>query len=506
MKKNIKEIQQKIRNEQTIIEQRLESVRNVTTESPVFAGGNIQYEISKKVSAINCGGIGAIVKMVNSIGLDRNINDGVKILKIHKPYHESDHVLNMAYNSICGGRTIDDLELLRNDRVYLDAIGAQSIPDPTTEGDFCRRFSEDTIYDLESAVNRSRLNVWRQQPDSFFECAKIDLDGSLVGTLGETKQGMDISYNGVWGYHPLIVSLANTREPLFIVNRSGNRPSSEGAHIVAQKAIDLCNDAGFKDILLRGDTDFSMTQYLDGFNRQNVRFIFGFDARKNMIENAEGLDAKAFEELTRKADEEIERRRRPENVKEEIIKQRGYENIKLSGEEVADFAYRPGKCDQEYRIIVVRKNLTIQMGDLALFDEYRYFFYITNDWLLLNEEVVKEAGQRCNQENLIEQLKNGVRALHAPVNTLNANWAYMVMVSLAWSLKAWMALLLPVNANDKARDQARKNTVLMMEFRKFVNNFILRPCQIVKTGRRIIYRFLSWNPWQDVFFRFVNGA
>jgi Transposase DDE domain group 1 len=505
VKKNGKTIQQKILSEERYIQERLESTRNKYSSTPMFsAGNNIRYEISDKVSAINCGGLGAVAKMVKSIGLAQDIDNGVHVLKIHKPYHESDHVLNIAYNSLSGGRTIDDLEIRRNDRVYLDSIGAISIPDPSTAGDFCRRFSEPTIYDLENSINSSRLKVWGQQPKSFFDCARIDMDGSIVGTLGETKQGMDISYNGVWGYHPLVVSLANTKEPLFIVNRPGNRPSSEGASAVAQKAIDLCRQGGFKDILLRGDTDFSMTQYLDGFNGQNVRFVFGFDAMKNMVEIADSIANKEFEVLMRKADEEIARQR-PENIKEEIVKERGYENIKLNSEEVTDFVYRPGKCGQDYRIVAVRKNLTVLKGELALFDEYRYFFYITNDWLLSNVEVVKEANQRCDQENLIEQLKNGVRALHAPVNTLEANWAYMIMVSLAWSLKAWVALLIPPRSKNKMDFEAEKKAILNMEFRKFISIFIALPCQIVKTGRQIVYRVLSWNPNLYTFFHFVNA-
>jgi hypothetical protein len=505
VKSNSKKIQQKIASEERYIRERLDSTRNIYSQSPMFtAGNNIQYEMSDRVSAINCGGIGSIAKMIKSIGLAEEIDHGVHVLKIHKPYHESDHVLNLAYNSLSGGRTIDDLEIRRNDKVYLDAIGAISIPDPCTAGDFCRRFSESSIYDLENSINNSRLRVWGQQPKSFFECARIDMDGSIVETLGETKQGMDISYNGVWGYHPLVVSLGNTKEPLYIVNRPGNRPSSEGASVVAQKAIDLCRKGGFKDILLRGDTDFSMTEYLDGFNEQNIRFIFGFDAMKNMVEIADSIANKEFEILMRKADEEMARRR-PENIKEEIVRERGYENIKLKYEEVADFAYRPGKCGQDYRIVVVRKNLTVQKGDLALFDDYRYFFYITNDWVLSNAEVVKEANQRCNQENLIEQLKNGVRALHAPVNTLEANWAYMVMVSLAWSLKAWVALLLPPRSTDDVDLETEKRSILNMEFRTFVSVFIALPCQIVKTGRRIVYRILTWNPSLYTFFQFANG-
>ena len=103
-------------------------------------------------------------------------------------------------------------------------LGAQCLPDPTTEGDFCRRFSQHDVVTLMDAINQTRLRVWAQQPSSFFTEAFLDVDGTLVSTDAECKEGIGIAYNGVWGYHPLVISLANTSEPLYLMNRSGNRP------------------------------------------------------------------------------------------------------------------------------------------------------------------------------------------------------------------------------------------------------------------------------------------
>ena len=424
------------------------------------------------------------------------------------PYYESDHVLNIAYNAMCGGQTLDDIERRRNDRVFLDALGADSIPDPTTAGDFCRRFEVENIEALMNAINETRLEVWRGHPTLTRETARIEGDGSLVGTLGECKEGMDIAYNGTWGYHPLLVSLANTAEPLFIYNRSGNRPSHEGAVGYFDKAIALCRKAGFVDILLRGDTDFAQTAAFDRWHEDKVRFIFGFDANKTMKDWANSAPEGMYRELVRETERVIKTkpRERPENVKQRIVIERGFKDIRLIGEDVVDFAYRPGKCERDYRVVAVRKNLSHEKGELVLFEEFRYFFYITNDLTLSNDEVVREANQRCNQENLIEQLKNGVRALHAPVNTLNANWAYMVMASLAWSFKAWVALTLPIDARWRERHINEQRELLRMEFRGFLAAFINVPCQILRSGRRLICRLLAWNPWQRVFFRFVDST
>ena len=117
--------------------------------------------------------------------------------------------------------------------------------------------------------------------------------------------------------------------------------------------------------------------------------------------------------------------------------------------------------------------------------------------------IVFEANDRCNQENLIQQEKNGVHALTAPVDNLVSNWAYMVMASLAWSLKAWAALLLPERGRWKERHRREKYKLLRMHFSTFRNAFINIPAQIVRKSRRIVYRFLSWNPWQAAFFRLL---
>ena len=491
------------------IHRRLDGASRSDGGKPVIQADNIHYEVSERTAAISHGGIGAMQMLVNKVGLARRIDENVRVLKQHSPYYESDHVLNIAYNGLCGGKVLEDIELRRNDSTYLDALGAESIPDPTTEGDFCRRFERDDVHDLMDAINETRLEVWRGQGPEFFEkTAVIEADGSLVPTTGECKEGMDINYKGVWGYHPLIVSFANTQEPLFIENRSGNRPSHEGAPALFDKAIELCRRAGYKDILLRGDTDFSLTSEFDRWDADGVGFIFGFDANKTMLDYGWTRPERDFDELVRRAEREIKTkpRKRPVNVKEQIVVEREFDNIKLKSEDVVEFDYQPSKCSKYYRVVAVRKHLSIEKGQWELFPKLRFFFYITNKTKkqVKKADVVRHAGQRCNQENLIAQLKGGVRALHAPVNTLNANWAYMVMASLSWSLKAWAGLMLPVHGRWHDKHVREREQILRMDFRSFRNAFINVPAQIISSGRRLIYRLLGWNPWQNSFFRLVS--
>jgi Transposase DDE domain group 1 len=487
------------------MQRRLDKSRDTLTFQPQFSASNIHYEVSDKTHAINCGGIGVFHTLARRYGLIQEIDERLHLLKLHLPYHESDHVLNIAYNALCDGTCLQEIELRRNDEAFLDALGTRRIPDPTSAGDFCRRFTRENIETLIDAINETRRRVWAEQDDAFFDCAILDADGTLIETTGQCKAGMDIAYNGVWGYHPLVVSLANTGEVLSVVNRSGNRPSHEHAARELDRGLFLCLRAGFRRVVLRGDTDFSQTEHLDTWNAMDrVRFIFGYNRMPNLEELAANLPVAAWRKLERPARYTVrtQPRQRPHNVKDRLVREREFETLRLKSEEVAEFEYRPSACRQSYRMVVVRKNITKEKGEQALVDDIRYFFYITNEREWTAAEIVFSANDRCNQENLLAQLKGGVRALHSPLATLESNWAYMVMAALAWNLKAWWALALPEQPGPwQKRHREEKKWVLGLEFRSFLNAFVLLPCQIIKMGRKVVYRLLGWNPRLDIFFR-----
>ena len=221
------------------LEERLSPERQEVRERPVIEGAVSGYEVSGRVTALSCGGIGLVHQMVQSLSLAEAIDREVHVFKRHFPYHESDHVLNLAYNIMAGGTCIEDLELLRANEGYLDALGAQRIPDPTTAGDFLRRFGEPEILGLQRAIHATQKRVWKRLSRKERELAQIDVDGTIAPTDGECKEGMDLSYKGEWGYAPLLVSLANTQEPLFVVNRPGNAVSHSGAGPYMDAAVDL---------------------------------------------------------------------------------------------------------------------------------------------------------------------------------------------------------------------------------------------------------------------------
>ena len=349
---------------------------------PVLDPPGVKYELADKARGIAYGGVGLMLKVAHEVGLVEAIDSHLQLLKVHVPYHESDHVLNLALNALCDATCLQDIELRRNDEVFLDALGTQSIPDPTTAGDFCRRFTSTAhIEALDSAIHVARLNVWRRQPTEFFAEAVIDMDGTIVATSGECKQGMDISYKGEWGYHPLLLTLANTGEVMALVNRSGNRPSEEGAAEQADLAIIRCRRGGFRSVRLRGDTAFSQTKHLDRWDDAGVLFQFGYDCTSNLKDLAEKLPESAWKKLKRPpAYARLgPRRQRPTKVKREIIRQREYLHLELQSEEVAEFEYRPTACSRPYRMIVVRKNISQEKGEKRLLDEIRHFFYITGE-------------------------------------------------------------------------------------------------------------------------------
>jgi hypothetical protein len=496
-------VRQAIKRRKRRLEARIDKAKMPST--PAIQTGKIDLELAERQQAIAAGGLGTIMQLINTVELRKHINQAIPLFKLYMPYDEADHVLNIALNLLAGGTCLDHLELRRTDEAYLNAVGAQRIPDPTTAGDFCRRFDGAKILQLMQGINRARQTVWKQQPPEFFERAVIEADGTMVETSGQRKAGIGMNYKRQWGYHPLVVTLANTREVLYIANRSGNRPSHEGSAFYFDLAVKQCRDAGFRQVLLRGDTDFALTENFDRWDADGVKFVFGYDAKPNLVEIAQSLEKHEWKPLRRRLPPEpkTDRRAARPNFKEEIVQQNGYLNKRQLGESIAEFDYQPTNCERSYRMVVVRKAVQNTSGQQHLFDEGIYFFYITNEArsACSPRQVVFHANDRCGQENDISQL-HACGALAAPLDNLESNWAYMVIASLSWTLKCWSGLLVRPQgtSQQKARQAELKQRIIRMEFHTFRQTIIHIPAQIIRTSRRLIYRLLSFRESVEALF------
>jgi hypothetical protein len=378
----------------------------------------------------------------------------------------------------------------------MNGLGARLLPDPTTTGDFLRRFTEADLLGLMDAINSVRPQLWRSRgTDLLDETVYLDADGTIVPTTGELKQGMDISYKGIWGYAPLLVTLANTREVLYLVNRPGNAPSHLDAATWIDKAIALVAPHA-KRVCLRGDTDFALTAHFDRWAEQ-IDFVLGTDSIAALRTRAEALPQTAWKRLQRPAPYQTKTgktRARRHNRKQEVVAERGYLNLKLNYEEMAEFTYRPGKCRRGYRVVVVRKNISRMKGEHALIDEVRYFFYFTTYTAATHTpaQIVELANDRCDQENIVGQLKSGINALHAPVDDLHSNWAYMLIAALAWNIKSWHAMMM------HRKDDRHRFT--RMEYKRFLDTVIRVPAMILVRARAIVVRLVAYTANVDRFF------
>ena len=215
------------------------------------------------------------------------------------------------------------------------------------------------------------------------------------------------------------------------------------------------------------------------------------DCNNALRTRAEALDEANWQRLHRphapqRRQRPVCRRGRRDNEKQRIVKARGYLKLALNFEDVAEFAYQPGKCERPYRVVALRKNIRKTQGQQTLFDDIRYFFYITTRDDLTPAEVVFAANKRCDQENVIEQLKNGVNALRVPMYDLISNWAYMVIAALAWNIKSWFALMM--------HRKNHRRQYIRMDFRTFLSHIILYPCRVVTHARSTTVRIIGYQP------------
>jgi hypothetical protein len=428
---------------------------------PVFANRQVRLRVQQRGKITPYGGLSLAHDLGMRLGIDRDLNRSIKLLKINVPYFESDHILTHVYNLYVGGRCIEDISNLQHSEAIKHLFGACRIPDPTTAGDFLRRFGPYHLQQLQSVIDRAREKVWRKMPRSRKKVATVDLDSTIKEVYGECKQGADFSYNGKWSYHPLLASLAQTNEPLRTINRPGNRPSPEGA---AQALHEILPMVGrhFGRVFVRGDSKFYQRAIIAECERYGANFAFVMDGYDVLHELADSLPPSAWKPFSAHQADKVAQaaadkktRRKRKRVRAKRARQRGYKTLATTKQWVAEFDYRiprggkerdAGLAGRTYRVAVKRQQVDISEGQEYLFTEYRDRFVITDIPRSHMDpgEVFCFAYGRCDQENIIEQFKNGIAAMRMPTGELLANSAFLMAGQLAWCLRSWLsALALP---------------------------------------------------------------
>ena len=442
------------------------------------------------------GGLALAAKFLKDFEVGQKLDANVRVLKLHLPYHESDHVIAQALNLYVGGTCLEDQANLQHSEGVKRLLGACRIPDPTTAGDFLRRFDEmenpGSLSGLRRAVDEVQEEVWwrlavrrgRRRLKRPFTA--IDLDGHTKVLYGEQKQGADFSRKGEWSYHPLLVSMAQTGECLAVRNRPGNQRSCTGAAEVLDEVLPRVK-RNYETVLVRGDSDFDVQELRDTCHHHGVYFAFvgrEFPDRPGLAQSLPEDNWQPFLTQAKRRREQARRRpgyqsrRKMESFKQSVVEQREYKDLRTTKQWVAEVPFTPGGSSRAYRLVIRRQLIEEWRGQLKLFEEYRYRYVLTDlpeDWS--TEEVVDETYDRCDQENLIEQMGSGLAMWRMPVAEFEGNCAWLEIARLAWNLGKWLAqLVLP-------------EETVRWEWKRFRQAFVYLSAVVTRRARQLRVRF-----------------
>ena len=416
----------------------------------------LHLEVDERSTVTLYGGLSLASAFLKRFHVAREIDERVHVLKIHLPFRESDHVLAQALNLYVGGECLEDQAALQHDEGVLRMLGACRLPDPTTAGDFLRRFDErrhpGALCGLRSAIDAVQDAVWGKQAGKRRgkrDLAVVDLDGHTKPLYGVQKEGADFDYKGRWSYNVLLASLAGTGECLAVRNRPGNVRSSEGAAELLEETLARVKRR-FRDVLMRADSDFDRRDVREACEAAGVHFAFVAREASNRLSWAEGIPEWAWKPFRTRAHREREKgrhrrgvqaRRKKRNRRRRRARERGYTNLDLKKQWVAEIPWTPPGATQTYRMII-RRQLIEESDQESLFEIYRYRYVVTDlpaSWSA--EEVIDATYQRCDQENVIEQMGSGVAVWRMPVAEFHGNSAWLEIGRLAWNLGKWIAQL-----------------------------------------------------------------
>jgi hypothetical protein len=426
------------------------------------------------------GGLALASGLVRSLGIAEDLDRELSLLASHRPFHESDHVLTHVYNLYVGGTCIEDIADLQTSEPVRRMLGADRIPDPTTAGDFLRRFDGDAVKTLDQVIDRAQEKVWkRRYGKRKAERAIVDLDSCVRPVYGDQKEGTDFTYKGSFGYHPLVISLAGTLECLRLINRSGNTASADGSESHLRELFPMLGRR-FKQVIVRGDSAFAKQTIFDACEQAGHSFAVVSPQQQNFASLFGALPAEAWKPYRQREpgeDRPRKRRKRGPNRRRERARSRNKRDLQLKKQWIAEIPYRPERSERTYRLIARYQEIEEhEQGHLFMLTRFRYVLSNLPPSVSA-EEVVDLTYQRCDQENLIEQLQNGVAGMRMPTGGMLSNAAFGTCARLAHNLKPWLAQL------------ALPPETMRWEWKRFRRAFVYCAARVVHTARQVHVRF-----------------
>jgi hypothetical protein len=457
------------------------------TEGRVMRHPLLHLESDPRGEITHYGGLVLAQQFVRRFCVAQRLDGALRLFKRHAPYHESDHVLALAYTLYADGRCLEDQAVLQGSEAVRRLVGACRIPDPTTAGDFLRRFKtaqdveplSGVIEDIEEAV-WSKLSRKVRARRKKREFALVDLDGHVKALYGVQKEGADFGYDGRWSYQPLVVSLGGTGECLKVIHQPGSAHSSDAAAKAVKEVLPRVK-RHFRNAIVRGDTDFDRSDVFKAVMDERAYFAIGgrlYAKRAALVEAIAEQNWKSFvPRADREERGEPSRHGRTANWRRQKAAERGYRTLRTVEQWVSEIDYQPHGLDSPYRMIVRRVLIEETDGQGALFKHFRYRLVLTNlPRSYTPRQIIDLTYQRCDQENVIAQFGQGIAGWRMPVAEFMGNSAWLEIARLAWNLGKWIAQI------------ALPSEVVRWEWKRFRRHFVYIAAKVLKTGRRLVVR------------------
>jgi Transposase DDE domain group 1 len=458
---------------------------------PVLQMPKLHAEIEPRAVETRYGGLALVEQFCRNFRVAQEINERVHVLKVHLPYSESDHVLAQALNFYVGGRCLEDMASLQHDEAVCRLLGACRLPDPTTAGDFLRRFNTGALTGLRQAADAVQHKVWKKlarrhgRHRTKRALAVVHMDGHLKALYGDRFEGADFSYKGEFSFNALALTLAGSGECLAARLRPGNVRSSNGAAELLDEHLPRLKEH-FEDVLVVADSDFDRSDVREACQRSGAYFAFvGRDdpARSRLADTITQWNPflpRAKREAARRREREGYRpRARQPNRRRQRARERGYTDLRLVKQYIGEVDWTPPDRNETLRLVVRRQILDRYEGKQGrLTDFIRDRYVVTNlpkSWSVA--DVIDQTYLRCDQENVIEQLGSGLAMWRTPVKEFVGNEAWLEIARLGWNLRAWIAQLqLP-------------DEVVRWEWKRFRQAFVFLAAQVIHRARQVWLRF-----------------